>query len=675
MRRLIFIFALLCSPAFAATHYVWCGASGSATGADFTNAKTTFPTSGTLVRGDTYVVAGTVSCTYPSYIFNDVDSGTTVITIRKAQASLDSGVAGWQASFGTAVADWTDTPQADPLTGTNATWQFCSDYYTIDGITGNTDPITGPSGQGFKLGTQNKKIAGIINIGNAGCANNPAGLTDLSFSHLDVGGTAGSPAPYFPAAVTSCSYSGGNATIGIGGSLGGIVGDVIAGWTSAGAIVFQNIANSSISSSQVIVPLGSTPCATLAFVALDFFPGYSFFITNNSNLNETFTNITIQTSYLHDEAEAIRVTNGYTVNILNNYTARNRFTPTQHGSMIQVNEGANATVSGPVTIAYNFTLDPSGTATYVHLGQPTACGSNCGTINGYYIYGNIITCDAGTSAYTSPGCGAVGTISDNGGQNIVQNALFYGNTIANQPGPVGVNLTNAGSTATAENNIFYNITGTNAVRLQANGGLTFDYNMMLNSTLLFSITCQTHDFCTTSGTADPFVNDAIYNFKLLADQSGATTAGNITAQGLALSAPYNLDFLGNTRGVDGTWERGAYEFSSVASTPTFSGGTIIPQTVTITCSTGPTACYNFTGSPVTDGTTGCTTGTLYSAPLSVAIPETLYAVCGGTGFTDGSVGTKTFIPPTAAAPGMFASMSGPANPKELARRVSSDSVP
>jgi hypothetical protein len=53
-------------------------------------------------------------------------------------------------------------------------------------------------------------------------------------------------------------------------------------------------------------------------------------------------------------------------------------------------------------------------------------------------------------------------------------------------------------------------------------------------------------------------------------------------------------------------------------------------------------CYNTTGSPATNGTTGCTTGTLYSGAVSVSTSETLYAVSGGTGYTDSLVGSATY---------------------------------
>lgn len=81
-----------------------------------------------------------------------------------------------------------------------------------------------------------------------------------------------------------------------------------------------------------------------------------------------------------------------------------------------------------------------------------------------------------------------------------------------------------------------------------------------------------------------------------------------------------------------------------SGTPTFSPGSGImgPQSVTISATGGSVICYNTTGSPATNGTTGCTTGTLYSGAVSVSTSETLYAVSGGTGYTDSSVGSAAY---------------------------------
>lgn len=79
-----------------------------------------------------------------------------------------------------------------------------------------------------------------------------------------------------------------------------------------------------------------------------------------------------------------------------------------------------------------------------------------------------------------------------------------------------------------------------------------------------------------------------------------------------------------------------------------------PPTPHLIASTGAILCYTTNGTtPATNGSTGCTTGTLYSAAVSVAASETLKAVAGGTGFLDSSVSSAAYtingaaIPPSA----------------------------
>src|SRR5215470_3950389 len=67
---LCFIFSVT-PKCWAANHYVRAGATGSGTGADWTNAFTDLPAS--LVRGDLYYVA---AGTYKPHLFGDSDSGT-----------------------------------------------------------------------------------------------------------------------------------------------------------------------------------------------------------------------------------------------------------------------------------------------------------------------------------------------------------------------------------------------------------------------------------------------------------------------------------------------------------------------------------------------------------------------------------------------------------------------
>lgn len=65
----------------------------------------------------------------------------------------------------------------------------------------------------------------------------------------------------------------------------------------------------------------------------------------------------------------------------------------------------------------------------------------------------------------------------------------------------------------------------------------------------------------TTGTGDPFTDYANRDFSLTA----ATPAGQTQ------SAPFNIDYAGNTRGGDGVWDIGAYEFGGTPAVPAAPG--------------------------------------------------------------------------------------------------------
>lgn len=126
----------------------------------------------------------------------------------------------------------------------------------------------------------------------------------------------------------------------------------------------------------------------------------------------------------------------------------------------------------------------------------------------------------------------------------------------------------------------------------------------------------------------------------------AVAGSNIVAFGPANTSPTGAGPMSTM--VAGTYTIGG----STAATPTFSpvAGTYSgTQSVTLSSSSsGAVICYNTTGSPATNGSTGCTTGTLYSSPVSVSTSETLYAVAGGTGYADSSVGSAAYTINSAA---------------------------
>jgi hypothetical protein len=134
------------------------------------------------------------------------------------------------------------------------------------------------------------------------------------------------------------------------------------------------------------------------------------------------------------------------------------------------------------------------------------------------------------------------------------------------------------------------------------------------------------------------------------DNNGGCASGTAYSGAISVSSTATLYAMAGTpwgTGPPSSLVAGTYTISgSAAATPTFSpaAGTYSgSQSVTIsTSSSGAVICYNTTGSPHTNGSTGCSAGTLYSGPVAVSSSETLYAVAGGTSYTDSSAGSAAY---------------------------------
>jgi hypothetical protein len=133
--RLILILLLLASVgmAAAATHYVRAGASGANNGTDWNNAFTSLPA--TLNRGDTYYVAAGFYGT--DYAFDDNNSGTTPVTMKKATVADHGTDTGWNNAYANGWAEW------------SGEWSFPRDYYFITG--NGRDGTTWTNDYGFKV--------------------------------------------------------------------------------------------------------------------------------------------------------------------------------------------------------------------------------------------------------------------------------------------------------------------------------------------------------------------------------------------------------------------------------------------------------------------------------------------------------------------------------------------
>ncbi|MGZ3768299.1 MAG: hypothetical protein ACXVCP_02130 [Bdellovibrio sp.] len=144
LTTLFFIFII--AQAKAANHFVREGATGSASGNDWVNAYTSLPIN--LIRGDTYYIA---AGNYPGRSFTTPNSGTSLISIKKAIESDHGTDSGWQTTYGTGQAVF------------NGMLEFASSYWIFDGMTGG-GAGSWDSGFGFKIIEKNDTNA-MIRIG------------------------------------------------------------------------------------------------------------------------------------------------------------------------------------------------------------------------------------------------------------------------------------------------------------------------------------------------------------------------------------------------------------------------------------------------------------------------------------------------------------------------------
>ena len=191
----------------------------------------------------------------------------------------------------------------------------------------------------------------------------------------------------------------------------------------------------------------------------------------------------------------------------------------------------------------------------------TASGGNNIPTTWWEIYGNVffwspLLVTGAESAGAFLGNGFVANYSSIFSDHI----YIYNNTIANiRPGCGGCavsgrfwyNVNADPPTLDIRNNLVYNSVAVD----NSSTGITMDYNSYYGGTT------NSNDTSAHKQTiaVNPFVNVSALNFRLSAPMTGVLA-------GIPLGPPYNKDMDGNTRGV-GTWDRGAYQFSTGTTGP------------------------------------------------------------------------------------------------------------
>jgi hypothetical protein len=248
------------------------------------------------------------------------------------------------------------------------------------------------------------------------------------------------------------------------------------------------------------------------------------------------SNLTVSHSYIHDQGECnLHLLRNTNVTIEYTWIARNHSSPAVHAEGIAAPEGTSNFV-----FRYNVMEDIEGTA---YIATPTGDHPACnGTLQrDWYIYGNVFMRRPTSSMATGNGVVYVFDHRHTG------DFLFYNNSIINvENGFVGFESLAAsagcGDSMRVQNNLWFNarysMTPTQKVT-----DLTWSHNAY------FATSTTDSDPNRQVGSQTPFANWTAYDFGL----AFATT------RGVSLPTPYNLDWFGSVRGVDGSWDRGALE--------------------------------------------------------------------------------------------------------------------
>jgi len=612
---LLFLAILLPNAAWPANHFILPRGTGSQSGADWNNALPNFPVTGDygqslLTCGDTYFLAGgtydytgsggsgstyrvfTNNCNPSSqvYIYKAVDCS---ITNAPYCATINpASVAGWQASYGTSQAVFSHTTDPDPQLRYKDFIAICGNYYTIDGVTplaGN--PVAGGQGIVFKSANNVPEFVGLSSAPSACSA--ASQINNVTLNHVEFNGVN----PNYGVTLTACVYNtaGTQITWTLASAPAWVVGDNVDVQGTGPNEDFNTghsgygVAIQSISGNTIVTNKNSHETGTgNESCTISSTPNYSYMTLNYtgstgidaSNTSETFDQITVTNSYFHDLiGGAGGGSNIYNLNFSNNYVARNRSTFTEHENGWTVASGGTFSGQmGPFAFADNIWEDIEGTM---------VVGPLTGTINGFNFYNNVVFCTlsassasgnngsggtlpGGVNTASSPQCGVSEISSDNNGDGAtILNAKYYGNTIANATASpmCGFHFGTSASTGDAENNLFWNCYSNISMQNDvAAGNFTNKYNTILADTS-HSHTCAGNTNCAAMGdsvqgsASNPFVSSR--NFQLISE-----TVDPHLNDGTTLAPPFNLDILGNTRGADGTWERGAYEFTGGPSPPT-----------------------------------------------------------------------------------------------------------
>jgi hypothetical protein len=228
-KYLVVVLLLIAVPSLAADnlYYVRAGATGTGTGADWTNAYTTLPA--VLSRGTTGATYYIADGNYEGYLFNSTSAladGTKIITIKKATVADHGTDTGWDNGYGDgqAVFQYSDYGTVAMAGYKLSTFRILTSYITIDGAVGSgSDPddygfklVMAPGFGGTAEGYADRDQWNAVTIGAVGQSS--LVLTDVTLQYLAAIGPAATKA-YACFQDKTCSNTGFDVYLNFGGRL------------------------------------------------------------------------------------------------------------------------------------------------------------------------------------------------------------------------------------------------------------------------------------------------------------------------------------------------------------------------------------------------------------------------------------------------------------------------
>jgi Chitobiase/beta-hexosaminidase C-terminal domain len=306
----------------------------------------------------------------------------------------------------------------------------------------------------------------------------------------------------------------------------------------------------------------------------------------------------------------------------------------------------STTPGSPSSDTFSATISYSGNTLSLCLYDVTAANGSCSsatsgtgtyfqqTWTGVYIPG-IVGASTGYVGFTN---GTAATTS----QTLTIKSFEY--TVNSASSGSGFTAYNAGSTT---NN--GTVSAASPIYSVAPGSYSGTQSVSLSTSTSQAYICYTLSSSYPAVTPNPDGNGGCPGSTLY---SGPISISSSTTLYAMAGSNNGLFALGSTPAnlvPPSTLVAGTYTITGggTASTPIFSpvaGAYTGTQSVTLsTSSGGAVICYTTNATtPATNGSTGCTTGTLYSSPVSVSTSETIKAIAGGTGYTDSSIGSAAY---------------------------------